>query len=179
MEELSNWTLGAIRADSPMMSWMEERRFDWVAAVSAVLTRLMQGGAIVVVADRDREWFASYVISMLNRPDKKRPLLPVFNASELSPHLDRAHDDDLSSVQNMLSIAFGSHFAYWYIGRGSDNRAIAPRRSEGSFLWALDEEIQNSFFLRSADNALDIKLMHLARLFDKTIDAVMFGEVNL
>jgi hypothetical protein len=79
----------------------------------------------------------------------------------------------------MLSIAFGDRFIYWYIGRGDDARARAPKKERESFLWLMDEEAPNGFFLRSADHLLDVKLMHLARLLNKTIDAAMFGEINL
>jgi hypothetical protein len=179
VEQLSNWTLEAIRADSPMMTWLEERRFDWVPAVYSALTHLMRGAAIVIVTDREREWFADYLSATLNKSDRKRPLLPVFNAKELMPHLDRGGGDETALVEDMLSIAFHDRFIYWYIGRGDDARAHAPKKRNDSFTWVMDEEVQNGFFLRSADLALDIKLMHLARLFNKTIEAAMFGEVNL
>jgi hypothetical protein len=179
VEQFSNWTLAAIRADSPMMTWMEERRFDWVPAAHSAVGNLMRGISFVVITDRDREWFADYAVAMLNRSEKKRPLLPIFNAREILPHLDRASSDEIDLARNMLSIAFGDRFIYWYIGRGDDARARAPKKERDSFLWLMDEEAQNGFFLRSADHLLDIKLMHLARLLNKTIDAAMFGEVTL
>jgi hypothetical protein len=179
VEQLSNWTLSAIRADSPMMTWMEERRFDWVPTAHSAITQLMRGVSFAIITDRSREWFAEYLVTLLNGSDKKRPLLPIFNARDLLPHLDRANSNDVDLVQNMLSIAFGDKFIYWYIGRGDDVRAQAPKKSGDSFLWLMDEEASNGFFMRSADHLIDIKLMHLARLFDKTIGAVMFGEVNL
>jgi hypothetical protein len=179
VEQLSNWTLSAIRADSPMMTWMEERRFDWVPAAHSAMTRLMRGVSFVIITDRNREWFAEYLTTTLNGSEKKRPLLPIFNARDILPHIDRANPNEIDLVQNMLSIAFGDRFIYWYIGRGDDARARAPKKSDDSFLWLMDEEAPNGFFMRSADRLIDIKLMQLAILFDKTINAVMFGEVNL
>ncbi len=79
----------------------------------------------------------------------------------------------------MFSLSMGKGCLFWYIGRSDDVRARLPKKSDGSFLWILDEELQNSFHLRSGDDLLDLKLMHLARLFDKSIDAAMFGEIDL
>jgi hypothetical protein len=179
VEQFSGWTLNAIRADSPMMTWMEERRFDWVPAAHSAMTHLMRGVSFAVITDREREWFAEYLVNMLNKSETKRPLLPIFNARDLLPHLDRAGSDDADLVRNMLSIAFSDRFTFWYIGRGDDVRAQTPKKYADSFLWLMDEEAPNGFFMRSADHLLDVKLMHLARLFDKTIDAVMFGELSL
>jgi len=43
----------------------------------------------------------------------------------------------------------------------------------------MDEDFQNSFPLRSYDRLLDITLLHLYRIFDKTLNAVLFGEVDI
>jgi hypothetical protein len=163
-------------------SWIEEWRHEWATAVSRTLTRVVgEGAPLVIITDRDREWFAKYLISMLNRADKKRPfLLPFFGAAEFMPHYDRcAAVGDFALVENMLSIAFGERFAYWYVGIADDARAEAPRGRDGSLIWSLGEsgeESLNGFTLFQNDPILDIKLMHLARLFDKTIDAIIFGK---
>jgi hypothetical protein len=52
-------------------------------------------------------------------------------------------------------------------------------RNDESFLWVMDEEIQNSFALRSADTLLDIKLLQLYKLFDTTLSAALFGDIDL
>ena len=39
--------------------------------------------------------------------------------------------------------------------------------------------MQNSFTFRSDDEELDIKLIQLLMLFDKSIDAILFGEVDI
>ena len=51
-------------------------------------------------------------------------------------------------------------------------------RSDENFLWIMDEEVQNSFKLRSSDVLLDIKLLQLFKLFNKTIDVGLFGEID-
>jgi len=43
----------------------------------------------------------------------------------------------------------------------------------------MDEEMTNSFTLRSYDELIDIKLLQLFRLFDKTISAALFAEIDL
>ncbi len=46
-------------------------------------------------------------------------------------------------------------------------------------MWLFDEQAQNSFTLSSSDENLDIKLLNLYKLFDKSIDAVLFAKVML
>jgi hypothetical protein len=42
----------------------------------------------------------------------------------------------------------------------------------------MDEEVQNSLSLRSSDALLDIKLLQLYKLFDATISAALFGDLD-
>jgi len=46
-------------------------------------------------------------------------------------------------------------------------------------LWIIDEEVENSFVVKSSDKNLDIKLLQLYKLFDATLEAVLFGELDL
>ena len=159
------------------MGWIEERRFEWVPLAHTAISHLMNGTALVVITDREREWFGKYLITMMNRVDQNRPFLPIFLAYGLFAHLDRVSSkESLDLVSDLFSLSFKSHIL-WYIGKSDDIRSALAKKREDSFMWIMDEEVQNSFFLRSADELLDIKLMHLARLFDKTTDAVMFGEL--
>ena len=43
----------------------------------------------------------------------------------------------------------------------------------------MDEEVQNSFALRTSDPLLDIKLLQLYKLYDNTLSAALFGELEL
>jgi hypothetical protein len=43
----------------------------------------------------------------------------------------------------------------------------------------MDEEVENSFSLRSGDEMLDIKLLQLYKLFDLTLSQALFGELDL
>lgn len=158
------------------MGWIEERRFEWVPIAHSAISHLMNGTALVVITDREREWFGKYLINLINRPDQNRPFLPIFLADGLFSHLDNTPKEGLDLIGDLFSLAFKNHIL-WYIGKSDDPRSALAKKREDSFLWIMNEEVQNSFFLRSADELLDIKLMHLARLFNKTIDAVMFGEI--
>jgi hypothetical protein len=42
----------------------------------------------------------------------------------------------------------------------------------------MEEEMTNSFTQRSRDEMLDIKLLQLFKLFDKTLSAALFAEVE-
>ena len=46
-------------------------------------------------------------------------------------------------------------------------------------MWLFDEQAQNSFTLSSSDENLDIKLISLCKIFDKSIDAALFAKVIL
>ena len=50
---------------------------------------------------------------------------------------------------------------------------------KNSLLWILDEEIPNSFGLKSNDEALDMKLLQMYRLYDKTLSAVLFAQIDV
>jgi hypothetical protein len=79
----------------------------------------------------------------------------------------------------MLDISFPNGYVFWYIGRSNSKKAVLPKVTNNSFLWLFDEDFQNSFNLQSSDETLDMKLMQLFRLFDKTIDATLFAEIEV
>lgn len=64
------------------------------------------------------------------------------------------------------------------MGKGNDIRMQIAKRKDDSFMWVFDEHLQNSFYLSSYDDLLDIKLIQLFRLLDKSIDALLFAEVS-
>jgi hypothetical protein len=76
-------------------------------------------------------------------------------------------------------LSFPAGYTFFYIGKGSDARSQIAKRKENSFIWLLDEKVQNSFYLDSKEDNLDIRLIQLMRLFDKSIDAILFSEVDL
>ncbi len=79
----------------------------------------------------------------------------------------------------MLNISFPNGYCFWYIGKSNDVRATLPKFSKNSFLWVFDEEIQDAFNLKTSDEALDMKLLQMYRLYDKTLSAALFAEINV
>ncbi len=178
-KDFSSWTLDRIREEGSSMSWMEERRFDWVPLAASAVDRLINAKTFLLITDRKREWFARYILSRLNKNDGHRPLLPIIPIGTFFPYIDKLKDEEQMSVlEDMLSLSFPAGYTFFYIGQGSDHRAKIAKTKENSFLWLLDENSQNSFFLDSKDEALDIKLIQLITLLDKSIDAILFSEVD-
>ncbi len=179
-KDFSTWTLEQIRAKGSSLSWMEERRFDWVPLVAVAIDRLVNARTLLVVTDREREWFARYTLSKLNRFDPDRPLLPIISLGTVFPYMDKISDSEqLGILEDMLSLAFPNDYMFFYIGKGSDPRAQIAKTKQDSLMWLFDETVQNSFTLNSKDEELDIKLIQLLTLFDKSIDAILFSEVDI
>nr|MDA3908544.1 hypothetical protein [Sulfurimonas sp.] len=87
MERFLKWTLESIRKDGSMMSWMEEKRFEWVPLASSLLQNLLDGQSIIVITDDDREWFGEYILKSINSASKNRPLLPVVSIKTFFPNI--------------------------------------------------------------------------------------------
>ena len=179
MKNFSTWTLETIRKDTSRMSWMEERRFEWIPLAANAIHKLIDGHTFLLVTDREREWFARYTLSNLNKPTNNRPFLPIVSLGTVFPYLDTVRDrDSFDMLEDMLSLSFPNGYTFFYIGKSTDARAQIAKRRSDSFLWIMDEHLQNSFRLDSQDEILDIKLIQLLRLFDKSIDAILFAEVD-
>jgi len=180
MQEFLTWTLEAIREDGTMMSWMEERRFDWCPVTSNAVKQILDGRTLIIITDKQRHWFAQYIATSLNRPTFDRPLMSVSCIDHIYPNYDDiVGGERIDMLSDMLSLAYKDEYFFWYIGKGEDSRADIARRSENSFIWAIDEEVQNSFWLQSYDKLLDIKLLQLFHLFERTLNATLFGEIEL
>ena len=77
-----------------------------------------------------------------------------------------------------MAQTFPSGYTFFYVGKNSDIKMQIAKRKDDSFMWVLDEHLQNSFYLQTSDDNLDIKLIQLFKLLDKSIDAVLFAEVT-
>ncbi len=180
MQDFLKWTLKTIRKDDSMMSWMEEKRFEWVPLTASMLKNLLDGHTIILVTDDDREWFCNYVLKAVNKPTNNRPLLPFISLKTLFPNLQSIKGkEDIELLEDMLCQSFPNGYTFFYVGKGNDIKMQIAKRSDESFMWVFDERLQNSFYLSSADDLLDIKLIQLFRLLDKSIDAILFAEVNI
>jgi len=180
VQQLLKWTLETIRKDGSLMSWMEEKRFEWVPLISSMLENLLAGQTIIVITDDDREWFGEYSLRKINEGGKNRPMLPFVSIKTFFPNIHQLKTkEDIELLEDMLAQSFSNGYTFFYIGKSTDIKMQLAKRHDDSFLWVLDEHLQNSFYLSSGDDLLDIKLIQLHRLLDKSINAVLFAEVNL
>jgi hypothetical protein len=179
MQQLLKWTLETIREED-CFSWMEERRYDWAPLVRNALAQLVEGKTMLVATDAPRKWFGRYVVDHINLPEKNRPFFPVFSFDDIFPHSGRLGSaQDLELAEDMLDIAFPAGYFIWYIGKSEEGPMSFVHRRDNGFLWILDETIGDSFYLRGSDEMLDIKLLQLFKLFDKTLSEALFGELDI
>lgn len=180
MQAYLDWTLKTIRKGGSNLSWMEERRLEWVPLAITRLQTLLEGYTFVLVTDSEREWFCQYILSSINKKTNNRPLLPFVSLGSFLPNVDMLRSDqeqERELLSDMLSLAFPNGYILFYVGKGNDYRSQLAKRKDDSFMWLLDERVQNSFFLSSKDRELDIKLIQLYKLMDKTIDALLFAQI--
>lgn len=179
-QKLLKWTIEAVRNDETMMSWLEERKYEWVPLVKNAVSRLMEGSAIIIITDPEREWFGKYVLQSVNKSSKGRPYLPIYSIESLFPNYRAIRtDEELELINDMLGISFRQNYIYWYVGKFDDSCSQIALRKDDSFLWVMDQEYQNSFPLSSIDDLLDMRLLQLFRIFDKTVSSALFNEVLL
>jgi len=180
MKELLTWTLEAIRHEESDFSWMEEYRYEWAPLVKSAVSQMLEGKTVLIVTDEHYKWFGQYIINSVNDLRKSRPLLPVYNLTDCFPNLREVNStQDLQLLEDMLDISYPGGYYIWYIGKGDHPYTKIAYRNEDSFLWIMDEEVQNSFAFRSSDPLLDIKLLQLYKLFDTTLSAALFGDLEL
>ena len=78
----------------------------------------------------------------------------------------------------MLNISFPNGYIFWYIGKGESKQSILPKYHANSFLWLIDETLPGSLTFNENDPTLDIKLLQMYKLFNKTLNAILFAEVT-
>ncbi len=180
MQKLLKWTLDTIRQEDSCFSWVEEYRYEWSPLVKPAISQVLEGKTVLVVTDESLDWFGQYIIFSINNFMKNRPLLPFYKLVDNFPHLHSIKStSDIQLLEDMLDISYPNGYYIWYIGRGDHPLAKLSYRNQDNFLWILDEEVQNSFKLNSSDPLLDIKLLQLYKLFDTTLSAVLFGELDI
>ena len=178
MGDFIKWTLEAIREEGSLMSWMEERRAEWTPLLASKLKFLLEGRAFIIITDSEREWFESYFLKNINRQTNARPVLPFFSLKSLYPSFDSiSSKEEILLLLDMLSLAFPNGYVFFYIGKSNDKNSQIAKGKDDSYMWLFDEQAQNSFYLSSSDRQLDIKLLSLFRLFDKSVDSVLFAKV--
>lgn len=177
MPDFVKWSGESIVRDG--LLWMQDARVEWTALLSSRLKYLLEGRTFIVITDEDRAWFESYLLRRINRFGA-RPLLPFVSLKSLYPQLDEINSNEqIALLEDMLSLTFPNGYLFFYIGKNIDKRANIAKSNEDSYMWLFDEQAYNSFYLNSSDENLDVKLIQLAKLFDKSIDAVLLNQVNI
>lgn len=180
LQDFAQWSLDAIREEGGCFSWLEEKRFDWTTTTSQALEQILEGKTIILITDQKRKWFEKYVTSSINSASLERPLLPIISIDCMYNHYDSVSGGEMIDVvEDMISLSHKEDYFFWYIGKGDDKRADIAKRKDTSYFWIFDEEYLNAFNLKSYDHSLDIKLLQLYRLFDASLNAAMFGEVDV
>ena len=85
----------------------------------------------------------------------------------------------VDKLLDMLSLAFPNGYVFFYIGKSAEKSSQIAKGKDDSYMWLFDEQAQNSFYLSSSDEMLDIKLLSLYKLFDKSVDVALFAKVAL
>ncbi|QSZ42498.1 hypothetical protein GJV85_10375 [Sulfurimonas aquatica] len=177
--EFAQWSLDAIREEGGSLSWLEEQRFEWSKTTAFALEKVLQAKTIILVTDEKRKWVENYILSSINGSTQERPLIPIVSIDSICRHYDSVSGGEMIAVvDDMLSLSYKNDYFFWYIGSGDDKRADIAKRRDDSYFWIFDEDFNNSFTLKSYDTHLDIKLLQLYRLFNSSLNATMFGEVD-
>jgi hypothetical protein len=181
LQEFTNWTIDTIREDKILSSWLEEKKYDWIPLVAkSIINIIDKQQSILIITDDERDWFGQYIMSNINAAKNCRPLLPFYDFKTFTNHITSIKtESDIELVKDMLSISFPNGYSFWYIGRGQSPNANIAKISKNSLLWLFDEEIPNSFSLRSDDEWLDMKLLQMFHLYNKTISASLFAQIDV
>ena len=182
MQEFTNWTIEVIREKRNLIGpWMEERKFDWLPLIAQSVTNVIdEGKSVLIITDNEHEWFMKYILTNINKKSLKRPLLPFYSFDSFTSNFDDIKSEiDIELIHDMLSISFPNGYFFWYIGKSQSKKATLAKISKQPLLWLMDEELPNSFYLDSNDEALDIRLISMYRLFDKTLSAVLFADIDV
>jgi len=179
MLDFAQWSLDTIREEEGSLSWLEEQRFEWVKTTAFALEQILNGKTIILITDEKRKWLEHYILSSINSATLERPLIPIISIDSIYTHYNGLSGGDmLDIVDDMISLSYKEECIFWYIGKGDDKRSDIAKRKDDSYFWIFDEDFNNAFTMKSYDNTLDIKLLQLYKLFDASLNATMFGEVD-
>jgi hypothetical protein len=176
MQEFLNWTIKTIREDKLIGSWLEERKYDWTPLVAKNISAIINHNkSVLIITDMQRQWFKEYILTNINVGKNQRPLLPFYDFNSFVKKIDV--DDEL--IRDMLDISFPNGYIFWYIGRSQNSASTLAKVSKNSLLWLFDEDVPNSFSLSSSDRALDMKLLQMFRLYNKTLTSALFAQIDV
>lgn len=180
MQDFAQWSLDAIREEGGCFSWLEEHRFEWTTTTLLAIEQILEAKTIIIITDERRKWLERYIISNINTPQLDRPFLSITSIDSIYPYFKNIESsENIDTLEDLLNTTYNKNYFFWYIGRGEDRRADIAKRSDSSYFWILDEEYLSAFMLKSYDKNLDIKLLQLFKLLNRSISASIFGEVEI
>jgi hypothetical protein len=181
MPDFAQWSLDTIREEGGSLSWLEEIRFDWTTSSARAIEQILNGKTIILITDEKRKWLENYILNAINATDSiDRPLLPILSIDSLYTHFNNVQSGEMIDiVDDMISLSYKNDYFFWYIGSGDDRRADIAKRRDNSYFWIFDEDYHNAFTMKSYDKRLDIKLLQLYNLLNSSLNAALFGEVDV
>jgi len=179
MPDFAQWSLDAIREEGGSLSWLEEYRFEWSKTTAYALSQILNGKTVIIITDEKRKWLEYYILTSINSVALDRPLVPIVSFDSLYSHFNNISGGEMIDfVEDMVSQSYKDDYFFWYIGKGDDKRSDLAKRKDESYFWIFDEDFNNAFTMKSYDTSLDIKLLQLFKLFNASLNATMFGEVD-
>ncbi|SFV56712.1 DNA replication regulator family [hydrothermal vent metagenome] len=179
MADFAQWSLDAIREEGATLSWLEEDRFEWSKTTAYALSQILNGKTVILITDEKRKWLEQYILTSINSVELERPIVPIVSIDSLYPHFNNISGGEMIDlVEGMIFQAYKEDCFFWYIGKGDDKRSDIAKRKDESYFWIFDEDFNNAFTMKSYDSSLDIKLLQLFKLFNASLNATMFGEVD-
>ncbi len=180
MTPILDWTLETIREDGSSFSWMEECRYEWVPIIQRAIKKILDGYTVLILTDDLRSWYAKYIADKINLLQNERPFLPIYTLKSMFHNLDKMDNrEEIDLLEDMLEISYPRGYLIWYIGSAESIYTKFVFRNDDNLLWIIDGDVPNSFYLKNGGISLDIKLIQLFKLFNKTIDASLFNELSL
>ncbi len=177
--DFAQWSLDTIREEGGSLSWLEEQRFEWTTTTAHALEQILAGKTVILITDGKRRWLENYILTFINDLSLGRPLIPIVGMDSIYTHYNSVSGGEMIDiVDDMISLSYKDNYFFWYIGKGDDKRSDIAKRKDNSYFWLFDEDFNNAFTLKSYDPVLDIKLLQLYRLFNASLNATMFGEVD-
>lgn len=173
MQEFNNFIRNYIRSKRYDYSWLDQKSLE-LSELLKRLKYLLDARAIIILCDKEREWYLHYLTNLLNSSKNNRPLLPIFS---LRDFYSATSNEDL--INDLFSLSFQNGHTYIYFGKDNDKLAKIAKNKNDSILFIFDEEYSNAFYLNSKDENLDIKLISLANLMNACLDAIVFNKVNI
>ena len=177
--DFAQWSLDTIREEGGSLSWLEEQRFEWTTTTAHAFEQILEGKTVLLITDEKRKWLENYIMTFINGISLDRPFIPVISIDSIYTHYNNVSGGEMIDiVDDMISSSYGDNYFFWYIGKGNDKRSDIAKRKDNSYFWLFDEDFNNAFTLKSYDTLLDIKLLQLYKLFNASLNATMFGEVD-